>query len=342
MIRILNLAFLYSIAVGNSAAQSASPGLSSDSDLDYFLNQAFFAESGANRIALNHIGIETKKAESGHLITAVLEGYPAHAHDLRRGDIIRSVDGHAFHPVESFNSEKDDNGNYLPTNKEHELIVFRSNVPIELSMTPVFENLFDSYRSATSNSVLEFSAGNKTIGYIRFWALSRSTHDIINYQNLLAKLDGADGIIFDLRNGLGFLGPQHLDLVFPDRTDYFSYSDADGAISDFSKTSPSSAISAYRKPIAVLINEGTRGGTELLAYQLDKLQRVISLGEATRGEISHYFFERGVRKESLKIDGQVFHNHSISPGQIITYPYENTERGDPQFDAAINALLGII
>ena len=88
MIRILNLAFLYSIAVGNSAAQCASPGLSSGSDLDYFLNQAFFAETGANRIALNHIGIETKKAESGHLITAVLEGYPAHAGDLRRGCLL--------------------------------------------------------------------------------------------------------------------------------------------------------------------------------------------------------------------------------------------------------------
>ena len=342
MMRILNLVFLYSIVVGNSAAQTASLESSSDSDLDYFLNQAFFAKTSANRVALNHIGIESKKAESGYLITAVLEGYPAHAHDLRRGDIIRSVDGRAFHPVESFNSEKDDNGNYLPTNQEHKLIVFRSNVPIELLMMPVFENLFDSYRSATLNSVLEFSAGNKTIGYIRFWALSRSTHDIITYQNLLAKLDGADGIIFDLRNSLGFLDPQHLDLVFPDRTSYFSYLDANGAINEFSKTSPSSAVSAYRKPIAVLINEGTRGGTELLAYQLDKLQRVISLGEATRGDISHYFFEGGVRKESLKIDGQEFHNRSIRPEQIIIYPYENTERGDPQFDAAINSLLGII
>ena len=342
MMRILNLVLFYGSLIGSSSAQVSPLELSSNGGLDYFLNQAFFAKTNADRVALNHIGIESKKAEGGYIITAVLEGYPAHAHDIRRGDIITLVDERPFHPVESFNLKKDNDGNFLPTNQEHKLIAFRSNVSIELSITPVFENLFDSYRSATSNSVLEFSAGNKTIGYIRFWALSRSTHDIINYQNLLAGLDDTDGIIFDLRNGLGFLDPQHLDLIFPDRTNYFYYSDANGALNEFSKTSSSSTVSAYRKPVAVLINEGTRGGTELLAYQLNKLQRVISLGETTRGDISNFFFEGGVEKKSLKIDGQVFHNHSISPEQIIIYPYENTERGDPQFDAAINALLGII
>ena len=177
---------------------------------------------------------------------------------------------------------------------------------------------------------------------MRFWALSRSTHDMINYQNLLAQLKDADGVIFDLRNGLGFLDPQHLDLVFPDRANYFSYSDANGTLKAFSNLSPSTAVRAFRKPIAVLINEGTRGGTELFAYQLDKLQRVTILGEASRGEISLYFLEEDGRKESLRIDEKIFTNHSIIPEQTIIYPYENTERGDPQFDAAINALLGII
>ena len=340
--RILYLVLFSSLVVGSSSAQIASSELSSESDIDYFLKQAFFAKTSADRAALNHIGIESKKTEGGHLITAVLEGYPAHAHDIRRGDIIKFVDGSPFHPVESFNFEKDNDGNFLPTKQEHKLVVFRSDVSIELSVTPVYENLFDSYRSATSNSVLEFSAGNKTIGYVRFWALSRSTNDIINYQTMLAELDDTDGIIFDFRNGLGFLDPQHLDLIFPNRSNYFSYSYASGPLMDFSKASPNSAVSPYRKPIAVLINEGTRGGTELFAYQLDKLQRVVSLGEITRGEISNYLFDDSFRKEELRIDGKLFHNNSISPEKIITYPYEDTKRGDPQFDAAINALLGII
>ena len=41
-------------------------------------------------------------------------------------------------------------------------------------------------------------------------------------------------------------------------------------------------------------------------------------------------------------DGQPFKDSAIIPEQLIPFPYENAERGDPQFDAAINALLGII
>ena len=46
--------------------------------------------------------------------------------------------------------------------------------------------------------------------------------------------------------------------------------------------------------------------------------------------------------EEFYIDGQPFRDSAIIPEQLIPFPYENTERGDPQFDAAINALLGII
>ena len=82
--------------------------------------------------------------------------------------------------------------------------------------------------------------------------------------------------------------------------------------------------------------------TYFVAYQLVKFQIFVSLGETTRGEISNYLFDESFRKEELRIDGKLFHNNSISPEKIITYPYEDTKRGDPQFDAAINALLGII
>ena len=74
--RILYLVLFSSLVVGSSSAQIASSELSSESDIDYFLKQAFFAKTSADRVALNHIGIESKKTEGGHLITAVLEGYP--------------------------------------------------------------------------------------------------------------------------------------------------------------------------------------------------------------------------------------------------------------------------
>ena len=335
--QILYLILLFSLATGNAAAQ-----ISPNSTLEQLLKQAFHANINAERVILNHIGIEAVEVSNGYLVTAVLEGYPAHAVDIRRGDIIEKADGNPFHPIESFNSERDTNGDFLPEREEHILVLFRANDSMELSVIPVFENLYNSYRSATANSVLQFSAGNKTIGYIRFWALSRATADIINYRELLRELSGTDGIIFDFRNSLGFLDPQHLDLVFPTRDNYFTSSLENNSYTQFAENSPASETSPYRKPIAVLLNRDTRGGTELFAYQLKKLQRVITLGEATRGEIGEYLFEDLSNGEEFYIDGQPFRDSAIIPEQLIPFPYENTERGDPQFDAAINALLGII
>ena len=335
--RILYLVLLFSLAIGNAAAQ-----LSPNSTLEQLLVQSFHANINAERVVLNHIGIEAVEVSNGYLVTVVLEGYPAHAVDIRRGDIIEKADGNPFHPIESFNSERDTNGDFLPEREEHILVLFRANDSMELSVIPVFENLYNSYRSATANSVLQFSAGNKTIGYIRFWALSRATADIINYRALLRELSGTDGIIFDFRNSLGFLDPQHLDLVFPTRDNYFTSSLENNSYTQFAENSPAFETTPYRKPIAVLLNRDTRGGTELFAYQLNKLQRVITLGEATRGEIGEYLFEDLSNGEEFYIDGQPFRDSAIIPEQLIPFPYENTERGDPQFDAAINALLGII
>ena len=335
--RMLYFILLFSLAIENAAAQTAP-----NSTLEHLLRQAFYANINAERVVLNHIGIEAVEVSNGYLVTAVLEGYPAHAADIRRGDVIEMADGNPFHPIESFNSLRDRSGNFLPKHEEHILVLSRANDSMELSVIPVFENLYNSYRSATANSVLQFSAGNKTIGYIRFWALSRTTADIINYRALLRELSGTDGIIFDFRNSLGFLDPQHLDLVFPTRDNYFTYALEKNSYTRFAENFPVSETSPYRKPIAVLLNRDTRGGTELFAYQLKKLQRVITLGEATRGEIGAYLFQDLRNGEEFYIDGQPFRDNAIIPEQLIPFPYENTERGDPQFDAAINALLGII
>ena len=103
--QILYLILLFSLAIGNAAAQ-----LSPNSTLEQLLKQAFHANINAERVVLNHIGIEAVEVSNGYLVTAVLEGYPAHAVDIRRGDIIEKADGNPFHPIQSFNSERDTNG----------------------------------------------------------------------------------------------------------------------------------------------------------------------------------------------------------------------------------------
>jgi carboxyl-terminal processing protease len=349
MLRPLLILSCYIFASVASAQTSTETTLDSNT-LDYYLMQAFLAADSQQRIPLNHIGIQGQQQEAGFLISAVLEGYPAHAAGLNRGDIITSIDGEVFHSVNSFNIERDSRGAFIPVTSEHQLTFQRGTSTSEISLLPVFENLFDSYRSATSNSVLEFSAGNKTIGYLRFWALSRGTSDMINYQELIASLDHCDGIIFDLRNSFGYLDSQHLDLVFNDTNNYFIVSEAENQNFNFATLSPNLDFDNYRKPIALLLNEDTRGGAELFAYQLDKLQRVVSIGSDTPGEIGRFELRTDINSalieyqaaDEVLIDGSLFEGIGIEPELSVPFPYESTTRGDPQYDAAVNALLGII
>ena len=344
------LLFIFTVSATFGFAQTSNQRSVSTEDLEYYLLQSFLVNDSKQRIALNHIGIQGRVEESGFLVTAVLEGYPAHTAGMDRGDVILSADSEPFHPVHSFNLERNSNGDFISITNEYQLRVQRGDISTELSLVPVYENLFDSYRSATANSVQEFSAGNKVIGYIRFWALSRNTNDIINYQELIRNLDHCDGIIFDLRNSFGFLDSQHLDLVFNNKSSYFSITEPPNTTFNFAQTSPALNSLNYRKPIALLVNEDTRGGTELFAYQLDKLERVVSLGNSTPGRIGNFVLnnERDgasidyLSAEELLIDGNEFEGIGVNPEIEVQFEYENTTRGDPQYDAAVSTLLGII
>lgn len=272
------------------AAAESMPGI------DYYLKQAFNTPRVEDRRALSHIGIEGDQVTNGFLVSAVLESYPGHRADLRRGDIILSVDGEPFHPVGSFNSEEADQTFSKLLN------VQRGQQKLEISVSPVSENLYDSYRTATLNSVLEFNAGNKVIGYVHLWGLSRNTGDLLAFQQTIQALDHCDGIILDLRDSYGFSDDRHISTFLPQ----------------------SLADEAYRKPVAILINQHTRNGGEVLVSTLDKLERIISIGEATSGEAS-----------DLDEAGHV-------PEEQLLFPPSEVRRDDPQFERAIEILLGVI
>ncbi|MEQ8955350.1 MAG: hypothetical protein RL120_14560, partial [Gammaproteobacteria bacterium] len=210
--------------------------------LDPFLYQAFAATTQEERVPVYHLGVQGRMEADGYRLTAVLEGFPAHAAGLRRGDVIRLANGVDYHPLQHI-----DNG--TPTL----LTVARNNSESEVSITPVAKNQYDSYRQATLNSIQQFSVGNKVIGYLRLWGLSRSTADLITLQQLVQQLALTDGMILDLRDGYGFFGEQHLSLFRGKLGEEY-----------------------YGQPIALLINERTRGGLTELALGLADLDRVIT------------------------------------------------------------------
>ena len=318
--------------------------------LQYYLMQAFHADSAENRRPLNHIGIQVQPSATGYLVTAVLEGYPAHLAGINRGDVIHSVDTLPYHPVYSFNTAAGGPGGFPQSNTSYEITWRRNDSTLSANLIPVYENLYDSYRSATLNSIQVFPSGNKLVGYVRLWGFSRSSNDLASFRQILAEFDDCDGLIIDLRNAYGFLAQQHLDLLFPSRQRRFQLGGVITEHVDLSHVESAPGDDYFQKPIAVLLNSATEGGAELLAYQLAKLERVITVGEATPGRIGDYRQASAAESAGLEyrpavetlIDGRVFESSGVQPQQVVPYPFSQSSRGDPQYQAALLTLLGII
>ena len=246
-------------------------------------------------------------------------------------------------------------GEFRPHSALAELTYKRGATVLTARVEPVFESLYDSYRSATLNSVLSFAAGNKVIGYVRLWALTRETGDFVTLSQLLQSLHDTDGIVLDLRNSYGYLASEHIDLFRASRSDFLSISlvgkpNSNAIEPEQNRLLPArqrdDSLRAYRKPIAILIDSSTRGAAELLAYQLAKLDRVTTVGEPTLGRLGRYQRRGGVLDYSaadrVLIDGNVFEGIGVKPKRKAPFPFETVSRGDPQFQVAVNVLMGVI
>ena len=352
----LILAALVSVGAQHAAAQNSNTLTALDSA--FYRVQSFDTGAADQPITINHLGIETEyAADGGHLITAALEGYPAHAAGLERGDVILRIDGAEFHPVLSLNPRAAE-GEFHPLRGSVQVAYERGAAILAAPVAPVFESLYDSYRSATLNSVLSFAAGNKVIGYVRLWALTRETGDLITLAELFKSLHDTDGIVLDLRNSHGYLAPEHVDFFRTSRSDFLSISQSDqsekaGTNREQSRLLPDrprdDALRAYRKPVAILIDRSTRGAAELLAYQLAKLDRVTTVGESTLGRLGSFVSDSSGEKVleyspaySTLIDGEPFEGVGIKPKRSVSFPYESISRNDPQFQVAVNVLMGVI
>lgn len=320
------------------------------SQLSYYLIQAFQAKSASSRLPLNHIGIQVQQREQGYLVTAVLEDYPAHRAGISRGDWIRSVDGNAYHPVYSFNEINAEATEFSSAEVSVELVFERNASTTTVQITPRFENLYDSYRTATVNSTLQFSSGNKVIAYVRLWGLSRNGNDLSSFAKLIREHRNSDGLILDLRNSFGYLGTELLDLLLANRRSFFSTAQAINDDNSLTLNHPRARNDHYSRPIAILVNAQTQSGAELFAYQLAKQERVITVGDSTAGKIGHYLPVDEARSPTLLyvpaletlIDGTVFEARGVTPEQAVDYPFTQSSRSDPQFETAVSLLLGII
>jgi carboxyl-terminal processing protease len=276
------------------------------------------------------IGIFTRKIDDRIFITGVMEGSPASKSDLKAGDEIVAVDGARFAPVGSF---RDAVGKTVKVSIRRERDGAVSDVPVE----PKLLKPGETFQTALRDSARIIEKDGKRVGYIHVWSYAGRT-----YQDILVdvlsdgKLKDADALIWDLRDGWGGASPEYLDL-FNARGPDLKFTDRDGKAGF--------AGFKWRKPVAALINEGTRSGKEVLSYGFKNYKFGPLVGTRTAGALlagRGFMLSDGtflmVAVNDVSVDGERLEATGVEPTVEVPFDIRYSGGKDPQLEKALELL----
>lgn len=267
------------------------------------------------------IGVTVQADEAGLYVVSVTEDSPAYISGIQEGDIITEVEGESVseigyeEAVVRIKGEK--NTQTVLTIRRNEELLEMSVMRSEIEVITV------------SGTMLE-----DNIGYIRIAAFRENTDEqfIKIFDKLIA--DGADGIIFDLRNnGGGLLNSLEkiLDPLLPEgiiATATYGNGDV--------KTIVESDNVETDLPMAVLVNGNTASAAELFAASLSDFNKAFLVGETTYGKgVMQYTAPVAGGGLTLTVAtyqtvrGECYHKIGITPD----YQVSLAENFNPDFEA---------
>ncbi len=276
------------------------------------------------------LGVFTKQIDGKTFVSAVFPGMPADKAGLLAGDEIIDADGKPFEPVGSFRGK---------VGEPVALKVRRAadGPSMEMTVTPQRIEPGDAFENALTNSARIIEANGKRIGYVRVWSYAGN-----QYQGALeellskGKLKDADALIWDLRDGWGGAHPRYLN-VFNPYGPTLKLTDRDGDASLVGYR--------WRKPVAMLINNGTRSGKEVLAYGFKKNSFGQVIGERTAGALlaaTAFLLSDGslliLAVDDASVDGERLEGKGVAPTIEVPFDIRYAAGKDPQLDKAVEVL----
>ena len=215
------------------------------------------------------IGVWLKERAGKLEIVSVLPRTPALKAGLRRGDVIRRVDGESVGAMSTDEAVGRIKG---PSGSEVELAVLRSGELLELSLTRRSIDL--------PNVVARLQESG--LGYIRLYGFARGAGRQLRDRVEKLRSTGAEGVILDLRDNGGGLFSEAIDVasVFIEDGDIVTYKEG----SDVETVYAAEGQAYEELPLVVLVNEGTASASEIVAGALQDRQRAILVGSTTYGK----------------------------------------------------------
>ncbi len=276
------------------------------------------------------IGISTTQAGGKTFVRDVLDGGPADKAGLKRGDEILAADAAPFKQVDSFVGK---------AGKPADLIVMYGPDPGQVKKVTVKPEAIKPdklYYDAMKDSARIIEAHGKKIGYIHVWSYAGGQYQDLLVEQVAGKLAGADALVFDLRDGWGGATPDYLD-VFNKMVPVITEINRDGK--------RSTVDTQWRKPVVMLINDGTRSGKEILAYGFKKYGIGKLVGTRTAGYVMGgrpFFLSSGnllyLAVVDVLVDGERLEGVGVAPDYEVPMPLEYSHGKDPQLDKALELL----
>jgi carboxyl-terminal processing protease len=282
------------------------------------------------KVAYTGIGIFTRTIDGKTFVSGVLGGLPADKAGLLVGDELIAADDAPFEPVASF-ADKAGHKVILTIRRS------RDGAPKHLTVVPERIEPNDAFLRAMRASTRVIERGGVRIGYIHVWSYARD-----DYQELLADqiatgpLKDADALIWDLRDGWGGAVPDYLD-IFNARAPTMVTTERGGG---------TSVINAkWRKPVALLINGGTRSGKEVLAYGFKKYGYGPVIGTRSSGALlaaRAFLLDSGglllLPVADVAVDGERLEGRGVTPTIEVPFDLPYAAGADPQLERAADEL----
>ena len=301
--------------------------------LDIFARREFLprlrALFPAGRVAYTGIGVVPRTLEGRVFLAHVYHGGPAERAGLLVGDEIVSADGEAFDPIASF-ANRGGVAVRLEIRRDAEGPIF----PVEVVAERILPNEF--FLSAMRASVRVVEREGRRWGYVRVWSYARREYQDLLIEELSeGELKDVDGLVLDLRGGWGGAQPEYAEL-FVGGAPIMTYVGRDGR--------QGFASFRWRRPVVVLVDEGTRSGKEVVTYGL-KRQGVRVVGTRTAGALlaARGFLLRDgsllvLAVSDVRVEGERLEGRGVMPDVVVPFRLPYAAGHDPQLDAALAEL----
>ena len=288
---------------------------------------------GTENIDYTGIGIFTNEINDKTFISGILAGSPAAQAGLKVGDRLISVDDKAYQSIDSFTGK---------AGQKVKLSIQRTadtNSVQEINVTPKIFDPTKMFLDAQKASRETIEREGTKIAYVHIWSYAGEQYqEQLENDLLYGRFRNADGLVLDLRDGWGGAQPNYLHIFTGESPNITLIR---------RNRKPYNNNSQWKKPVVLLVNQGSRSGKEILAFGFKQHKIGPVVGSKTAGAVvagRPFIMKDGsllyLAVADVLINGKYrLEGNGVTPDINVPFSLEYSQGEDPQKQKAIEVAL---